>query len=314
MLPFKRRHSLAPRPRKRSKQSEVQTKLSMFAPAQSTSAGPPPSGRFPSSTTHIACWNVNGLKNCLQKDAFQRFLDRPELEVLGLNETKVPETMVKEVKTGLVTKFPYVYFACSTDKKGQSGVAILSKVEPKSVSPGIGQAEFDAEGRVLTAEFDSFFVVIVNTPNSGLGLQRLHYRVKEWDTAFKAYLAGLSGKGKGVCCLGDMGVVHQDLDICDKDRRIRDVPGTTYQEKDNFSKMLGEALIDTYRQLHPTKAQFSWFRNEVEWRRNQGWRVDYALATVDFMPHVRDSVIFDKVRACEHCPIEVLIETERQEG
>ena len=304
---LKRKKRDGTNPRKLAKLTPVvQTRLSMFVPTPSDAVSEA-SGCFPSPTIRLACWSIGGLGKCMGNEVFQRFLDRPEVDVLGLTDTKLHESTVRDFKPLLAAKYPYVYFACSVDKKGYGGVAILSKVEPKTITPGMAQMEFDCEGRIITAEYEHFFLVICNTPSSGLGLGRLHYRTREWDGAFKAYMAMLATKGKGIICLGVLNVVHQDIDICEKDRHIRDVPGTTVAERNSFGKLLGDTLVDSYRRLHPTQMQFSWFRNEVEWRRNQGRRLDYALVSADYHSLVQESIIYDRVRASEHCPIEVLV-------
>lgn len=275
---LKRKKRDGTNPRKLAKLTpDVQTRLSMFVPKPADVVCEA-SGCFSSPSIRLACWNIGGLSKCMNNEIFQRFIDRQEVDVLGLTDTKLHESNVRDYKQQLAAKYPYVYFSCSVDKKGYGGVAVLSKIEPKTITPGMGQMEFDSEGRILTAEYEHFYLIVLSTPNSGLGLGRLHYRTREWD-----------------------------IDICEKDRHLRDVPGTTLVEKNSFTKLLGDSFVDSYRRLHPTQMQFSWFRNEVEWRRNQGRRLDYAIISAEWMPLVQESVIYDRVRACEHCPIEVLI-------
>lgn len=165
---------------KRVKPGTIQSKL----PFCSVRLTPPPSGQFPGSEVHIACWNVNGLRSCLEKDAFLKFIERADLDILCLNEHKLQETHVEEMKGKLRQAFRYQYYNCSVRKKGYSGVAILSKTEAVRVEMGLGVAAHDSEGRVLLAEFSHFLLVVVYTPNSGSSLSRLDYRVSSGTQPF----------------------------------------------------------------------------------------------------------------------------------
>jgi len=290
---------------KRVKPATIQSKL----PFSSVRLTPPPSGQFPGSEVRIACWNVNGLRSCVDKDAFLKFIEPANLDILCLNEHKLQETHVDEMNGRLRQAFRYQYYNCSVRKKGYSGVAVLSKTEAIRVQMGIGVAAHDSEGRVLLAEFSHFLLVVVYTPNSGGSLSRLDYRVSSWDPAFRTYLHTLTSLGKPLLCLGDFNVVHHSIDICESDRDIDTIPGTTSREKESFTGLLGaNIVVDSFRSLHPASKQFSWFANEAEWRKEQGWRLDYALVSPALMPKVKDSVIHEKVRASDHCPIELVLE------
>ncbi len=301
----RRRESEETAGQKRVKTGIVQSKL----PFSAVRLTPPPSGQFPGSEVRIACWNVNGLRSCIDKDPFLKLIEREDLDILCLNEHKLQETHVDEMKGKLRQAFRYQYYNCSVRKKGYSGVAVLSKTEAIRVEMGIRIAEHDSEGRVLLAEFSLFLLIVVYTPNSGSALSRLDYRVDSWDPAFLSYLQRLSTLGKPLICVGDFNVVHQSIDICDADRDIDTIPGTTRREKESFTGLLGaNIVVDSFRSLHPASKQFSWFATETEWRKEQGWRLDYGLVSPGLLPKVKDSIIYEKIRASDHCPIELILE------
>jgi len=290
-----------------AKQISVQTQLDLNAPKPAPQPVHP-QGHFPRDQVHIACWNLNGLRAAINKDPFAQFIKRLDLEVLGLNETKLQDGNIADIKRLLMPYFKFQYYACSQKKKGYSGVGILSKIKPLDVIMGLGDGELDVEGRVITAEFEHFRVVVVYIPSAGMGLKRLQWKVRKWNVAFHRFITGLMRRGKPVIILGDMNVVHRDLDICTKDRYLRDIPATTLEEKNSFTSLLGDQLVDTYRSLHPDGNDYSWYKTDVEFQRTQGWRLDYALVSASFLPRVIDSFMHDQVRASDHMPIEVVVE------
>lgn len=290
---------------KRVKTTAVQSRL----PFSAVRLTPPPDGQFPGTEVHIACWNVNGLRACIEKDPFLKFIEREDLDILTLNEHKLQDTHIEELKAKLKRTFKFQYFNCSIRKKGYSGVAILSKTEAIRVEMGIGVPEHDTEGRVLLAEFAQFCLIVVYTPNSGTGLCRLDYRTSNWDPAFLTYLQRVSAGPKPLICMGDFNVVHQPIDINETDRDIDNVPGTTQLEKDCFTTLLNSNVaVDSFRHLHPAIRQFSWFATDAEWKKEQGWRLDYALVSPALLPRVKESLIHDKIRASDHHPIEIILD------
>lgn len=289
-----------------SKQLHIQSQLNLRKPAFIPQ--PQLQGHFPRNQIHIACWNLNGLRAALNKPPFFQFVQRRDLDILGLNETKLQDGHIEEMKHLLLPHFKFQYYACSQVKKGYSGVAILSKVKPIDVIVGMGDEEMDAEGRVLTAEFEHFRVIVVYIPSAGMGLQRLQWKLRKWTTAFQRFLAEIMHRGKPVICIGDMNVVHRDIDICEKDRYMRDIPATTQEEKNSFTRLLGDSLVDTYRSLHPTDAGYSWYKTDFEYQRGLGWRLDYSLVSASYLPRVVESFMHDQVRASDHMPIELVVE------
>lgn len=215
--------------------------------------------------------------------------------------------MIPEFRLKFVN-FSHQYWSCSKTKKGYSGTAILSKVEPISVELGIGKRKHDDEGRVITAEFDSFFVVSTYIPNAGQKLERLEYRTKEWDIDFRSYLKSLESRGKHVIWLGDLNVVHQDIDIYNIKGKEKNA-GCTPQERASFTQTLAEGFVDTFRALHPDEKKFSWFSaiNPRAKSENLGWRLDYIVVSQALMPRIRDSLIHDDFPGSDHHPIELVL-------
>jgi len=261
-------------------------------------------GEFDHSPVRIASWNVNGIRAVENKGNFFEFCGREDLDVLCFNETKLQEKNIPEYRKKL-PQFPFQYWSCSIAKKGYSGVAILSKVEPVSVKVGIDQKEHDQEGRVLTAEFDSFYVVSTYIPNAGQKLERLKYRVDSWDVDFRNYLKSLD---KPFIWLGDLNVVHQEIDIWEIKGKEK-LAGCTPEERRSFSETLEEGFVDTFRELHPQEKKFSWYsqRNPVARQKNQGWRLDYIVVSQPLMQRVQDSLIHDNVMGSDHHPVELLL-------
>ena len=265
-----------------------------------------PLGYFPNDKIRLASWNVNGIRACSKKPGFLEFIAREDIDILCFNETKLQEQMVPEFKK-LFQQFPFQYWNCSLARKGYSGVSLLSKVEPISVRTGIGKKDHDQEGRVVTAEFNSFFVVSTYIPNAGQKLKRLDYRVKEWDLEFRAYLNSLYSEGKGVIWVGDLNVIHQEMDIYNIKGKEKNA-GVTPQERQSFSETLAGGWKDTFRELYPEAKKYSWFSalNASRREKNEGWRLDYIVVDENFMPRVLDSLIHDTVMGSDHHPVELV--------
>lgn len=263
------------------------------------------------SLTH---WNVNGLKSKLAHPfkQIQRYFKSKSFDFILFNETKLTsETFSKlNISHNDLWRSGYnQYWAFSLSRKGYSGTAILSRFKPLKVLEGIGLEEFDNEGRTLTLEFKSFFIVSVYVPNSGSALARLDKRVNEWDKHFEAYIISLKCY-KHVLVVGDMNVSHRPIDVS-LPLICNDVAGFTIEERRSFSSLLEKGWVDVFRDLYPTKKQYTWFSSYGK-NRTQGncWRLDYCITDCEFRKFIDDVVIRDDVQGSDHCPVEVYFTLE----
>ncbi len=243
----------------------------------------------------LISWNVNGIRAAISK-GFLEVLDLLDADVVCLQETKAKPEQI-EIDESL---YPYQY-KYSAIRRGYSGTAILSRIEPINVTYGIGLDQHDTEGRVITAEFDDFYLVTVYTPNSGDGLKRLDYRM-EWDKAFRQYILSLD-KPAIVC--GDLNVANEEIDLKNP-RSNRRNAGFTDEERNSFKDNLLTILNDSYRTLYPEKVEYSWWSYRFRAReKNAGWRIDYWLVDDRLMDKVEDSKILTDVFGSDHCPVEL---------
>jgi exodeoxyribonuclease-3 len=244
----------------------------------------------------ILSWNVNGLRAALRKNALVA-LSRRAPDVICLQEVRAREEEVGKV----LRRLPCQYFA-SNQRPGYSGTAVLSRQPALSWHDGIGHRVSDDEGRVVTAEFSSLYVVSVYVPNSQHGLPRLPLRLR-WDRAFRAYVSELSRRKPVVFC-GDLNVAHQEIDIArPKDNRMN--PGFTDRERRSFSRTLGAGFLDSFRTLHPdARDRYTWWRIASGSReKNIGWRIDYVCVSDALLPRLRKAFILDSVTGSDHCPV-----------
>jgi exodeoxyribonuclease-3 len=256
------------------------------------------------SQLHLVSWNVNGIRAIIKKD-FEKNIREMNPDILCLQETKAG---YEDVISALSVFPEYkVYANSSKARKGYSGTAILSKVEPTNVVYDIGIDEFDQEGRVITAEFPLFFVVTVYTPNSGEALARLSYR-QTWDDAFRDYLVWLERRKPVIVC-GDFNVAHQAIDLARPKENYNKSAGYTQQEIDYFSKLLETGMVDTFRHLYPDTIKYSYW-NFVTFGRdkNVGWRIDHFLVNQKKMVNVKDAMIYNEYHGSDHCPVGLKIE------
>ncbi len=243
----------------------------------------------------LISWNVNGIRACINK-GFIDIVDALDADVFCLQETKAQPEQI-EISKEL---YPYQY-AYSAIRKGYSGTMILSRKEPLSVSYGLQIEEHDKEGRVITAEFENFYLVTVYTPNSGDGLKRLEYRM-EWDKAFSSYIRSLN---KPVVICGDLNVANEEIDIKNPKTNRRNA-GFTDEERESFKTNLLPHVKDTFRTLYPDKVEYSWWSYRFNARKNNaGWRIDYWLVSPELMEKVEDSKILTDIYGSDHCPIEL---------
>lgn len=243
----------------------------------------------------LVSWNVNGLRACINK-GFNDFFIAAAADVVCLQETKMQQGQAEIHFHG------YEQFWNSAEKKGYSGTAVFTRQTPLSVSYGMGIAEHDQEGRIITLEFADFQLINVYTPNSQRGLARLEYRM-QWEDAFRAHVERLAAVKPVVIC-GDLNVAHQEIDIKNPAANKNNA-GFTQQERDKMSELLGSGLIDSYRHLYPERRDvYSWWSYMSNAReRNIGWRIDYFLVSGQLDQQIREAEILPEVMGSDHCPV-----------
>ena len=252
----------------------------------------------------IISWNVNGLRAIVKKDFFED-LKKLDPDLLCLQETKAQNN---EVTKALSRLSDYNIYINSADKKGYSGTAILSILQPLSVVNDMGITEHDKEGRIICAEFKDFYLVNVYVPNSGQNLERLNYR-KQWDTHFLDYLKDLEKK-KPLIVSGDFNVAHQPIDLKNDTANYNKTAGYTQIEIDGMSNLINSGFIDTFRNLHPDKVAYTYWSYRFNSRkRNIGWRIDYVLISKILKDKVKTSKILSNYYGSDHCPICLEIDT-----
>ena len=244
-------------------------------------------------------WNVNGLRACVKK-GFVDFFNNVNADIFAIQETKLQQDQIDLVFDGY-----YSYYNDAV-KKGYSGVAVYTKVEPLHVTRGIGIEEHDQEGRVLTLEYDKFYFVAVYTPNSKRELERLEYR-QVWEDVFREYLNNLK-KLKPVIVCGDLNVAHQEIDL-KNDKTNHHNAGFTDEEREKMTLLLNSGFIDTFRYKYPLKEMYSWWSYMFKAReKNAGWRIDYFLTSSDLKGNIKDAYIYTDVMGSDHCPVGLELE------
>lgn len=243
----------------------------------------------------IISWNVNGIRAVMKK-GFPDFVKKYNPDILCLQETKAHPDQVDE----LLNDYEH-HFWNSADKKGYSGTAIFSKIKPLNVSYGGGIDVGDTEGRIVTAEFDDFFLVNVYTPNSKRGLARLDYR-QEWDKLFFNYLKELE-KSKPVITCGDLNVAHTEIDLARPKNNTKNA-GFTPQERSGFQKYLDNGFLDTFRIFNQDPENYTWWSYMFNARaKNLGWRIDYFLTSEKLKKNIISAEILKDVMGSDHCPV-----------
>lgn len=248
----------------------------------------------------LISWNVNGLRSCMGK-GFMDFFDSVDADIFCLQEIKLSEGQIEWNKENYYSYWNYA------EKKGYSGTAVFSKEKPLSVKYGIGIDEHDHEGRVITLEFENFYMVTVYTPNSQRELTRLEYRMK-WEDDFRNFLNELR-KTKPVVVTGDMNVAHKEIDLKNP-KTNRKNAGFTDEERQKMTELLDSGFIDTFRYFYPDAEQrYSWWSYMFKSReKNAGWRIDYFLASKELEDRLISAEIHDEVLGSDHCPIELVID------
>jgi len=244
-------------------------------------------------------WNVNGFRACLNK-GFEEFFREMDADFFCLQETKLQPEQVEVSFEG------YQQYFNSAVKKGYSGTAIICKKEPLSVSFDLGMDKHNDEGRVITLEYEDFYLITVYTPNSQKELARLDYRM-EWEEDFRDYVMKLDMKKPVIIC-GDLNVAHQEIDLKNPKSNTKSA-GFTPQEREKMTTLLANGFIDSFRYLYPEVTDaYSWWSYMFHAReKNVGWRIDYFLVSNRLKDQIEDSKIHMNIMGSDHCPVELLI-------
>lgn len=249
----------------------------------------------------IASWNVNGIRAVLKKSLWEPFVEQVEADIICLQETKAEAEQVDQI-----LKPGYYDYWHSAEKKGYSGTVILSKKAPITVQKGLNgeNASLDNEGRVITLEFQDFYLVNVYTPNAQSELRRLPFREKIWDPAFRQHLVELE-KNKPVIFCGDLNVAHKPIDLA-RPKDNESSPGYTPQERAGFSALLASGFDDSFRLFCDAPDQYSWWSYRANARaRNVGWRIDYVCTSEKIRDKLKSAHIHQDVLGSDHCPVSV---------
>ena len=247
----------------------------------------------------LISWNVNGLRACVGK-GFADFVAAADPDMLCLQETKLQAGQIDLDLPG------YHQFWNYADKKGYSGTAIFTKAQPIAVTYGLGIDEHDHEGRVITAEYDDFYLVCCYTPNAQDGLKRLDYRM-QWENDFRVYLCALDEKKPVILC-GDLNVAHKEIALKNPSSNRKNA-GNTDEERGKMTELLGAGFVDSFRHFyHDLTGAYSWWSYRFNARKNNaGWRIDYFIVSERLRDRMEDAVIHSDVMGSDHCPVELLL-------
>ena len=242
----------------------------------------------------LISWNVNGIRACINK-GFTEFFKESNADIFCLQETKCQPEQINLEFEG------YTSYWNSAEKKGYSGTAIFTKKRPINVSYGIGIEEHDKEGRIITLEFENFYLVTNYTPNAKRELERLDYRMI-WEDEIRKYLLELNTKKSVIMC-GDLNVSHEEIDLKNP-KTNKGNAGFTDEERGKMTELLNAGFIDSYRYLYPEKIEYSWWSYMGHAReKNVGWRIDYFIVSNDFKEKIKDAIIYTDILGSDHCPI-----------
>lgn len=247
----------------------------------------------------LISWNVNGIRACVQK-GFLDFFREVDADMFCIQESKVQGGQIELALEGYHQYWNYA------EKKGYSGTAIFTKIEPMNVSYGIGIEEHDKEGRVITLEFEKFYLVTVYTPNSKSELERLEYRMV-WEDEFRKHLKKLD-ENKSVIVCGDLNVAHKEIDLKNPKNNRRNA-GFTDEERNKFTELLDSGFIDTFRNFYPDlEGTYSWWSYRFKAReKNAGWRIDYFCTSERLKENLISAKIHTEILGSDHCPVELEI-------
>lgn len=251
----------------------------------------------------IISWNINGIRAVTKKDFFDD-ISEMNPDILCLQETKAQDDQVEEA---LAQMTDYHQYYNSAQRKGYSGVALLTKIKPLSITYDMGIEEHDQEGRVQCAEYENFYLVNVYVPNSGQKLVRLDYR-KQWDEDFRKYLENLKKKKPIILC-GDLNVAHRAIDLKNDKANYNKTAGYTQVEIDGMDNLLASGFVDSFRHFHPEKVAYTYWSYRFKAReRNTGWRIDYFLVSKSLVEKIKKVEILSEYYGSDHCPIQLEIQ------
>ena len=242
----------------------------------------------------LISWNVNGIRACLNK-GFSDFFKEVNADIFCLQETKCQPEQINLEFEG------YTSYWNSAERKGYSGTAIFTKKQPVNVTYGVGIEEHDKEGRIITLEFENFYLVTNYTPNAKRELERLDYRMV-WEDEIRKYLLELNKKKPVIMC-GDLNVAHEEIDLKNP-KTNKGNAGFTNEEREKMTELLNAGFIDSYRYLYPEKIEYSWWSYMGHAReKNVGWRIDYFIVSNDFRENIKDATIYTEILGSDHCPV-----------
>ena len=249
----------------------------------------------------LISWNVNGLRAVVNK-GFSEFFKEIDADIFSIQETKMQEDQLEENILSIFKEY-HTYWN-SAEKKGYSGTAIFTKEKPIKVTYGIGKEEHDKEGRVITLEFEKFFLINIYTPNSKRELERLEYR-HEWEDEIRKYLSDLKLIKPVIMC-GDLNVAHNEIDLKNPKTNRRNA-GFTDEERTKMTELLNAGFIDTFRYKYPDlEGKYSWWSYMFHAReKNAGWRIDYFIISEDLKDNIEDAKILSEIYGSDHCPVEL---------
>lgn len=248
----------------------------------------------------LISWNVNGLRAVMKK-GFEDFFYNIDADIFCIQETKMQEGQIEDFELK-----GYKEYWNSAEKKGYSGTAIFTKLEPINVTYGIGIEAHDKEGRVITLEFEKFYLVNIYVPNSKRELERLDYRMV-WEDEIRKYLTNLNKKKTVIMC-GDLNVAHEEIDLKNPKTNRRNA-GFTDEEREKMTELLKANFIDSFRYMYPEKVEYSWWSYMGNAReKNIGWRIDYFIVSNDIKEKIKDAKIHTEIYGSDHCPVELDIE------
>lgn len=256
----------------------------------------------------LISWNVNGLRAAVNK-GFDDFFKKENADIFCIQETKMQEDQLDENIKGIFKE--YNSYWNSAEKKGYSGTAIFTKKKPMDVTYGIGIEEHDKEGRVITLEFENFFMVNCYTPNAKRELERLDYRMV-WEDEFRKYLLKLN-ESKPVVMCGDLNVAHEEIDLKNPKTNRRNA-GFTDEERGKMTELLNAGFTDTFRYLYPDKPDmYTWWSYMFKAReKNAGWRIDYFIVSKSIENKIKESYIYSEIMGSDHCPVGLALDIDKK--
>ena len=256
----------------------------------------------------LISWTINGLRAAVNK-GFDDFFKKENADIFCIQETKMQEDQLDENIKGIFKE--YNSYWNSAEKKGYSGTAIFTKKKPMDVTYGIGIEEHDKEGRVITLEFENFFMVNCYTPNAKRELERLDYRMV-WEDEFRKYLLKLN-ESKPVVMCGDLNVAHEEIDLKNPKTNRRNA-GFTDEERGKMTELLNAGFTDTFRYLYPDKPDmYTWWSYMFKAReKNAGWRIDYFIVSKSIENKIKESYIYSEIMGSDHCPVGLDLDIDKK--